>query len=179
MKIQMKIKYEDFLLHKDELYKYALSLTKDNKYSYHKDKADDLLQNTYLAWHIYVDNKKDTEIEDIYKFIKTIMFRVNYKRFDIRNNSTKYNNYVVGIEDLKVFKTSNKINTDWIYKDLLFKLKNTKFANKSISTKYYPFIIDKILEGYTNLEIANEIGIEKNKVQEIHTKIRNKIKKLL
>jgi DNA-directed RNA polymerase specialized sigma24 family protein len=190
--MEYKASLEDFIKFKSKLTRYALNLTKTQSdllghYIYHKDKADDLVSDTYLKYHLYFAANPDyfNSEDHLYSFLKMVIYKLNLTRFDLRTldtqqrTSTSYLETVLleGEDNASYTLARNGYTESNLGEYGLFVEEVNKVIDRLTGNQL--FVYDKLLKGYKMIEIAKELNVSKQAVDCTIRTIRVKINNIL
>ncbi len=183
----ISVQLSDFENYRSKLLEYALALLKSRGagkvlFAECDEKAKDIVQETYLAFH---SSSLDCFVNELHlwNFLKLCLYHKYQESIDHRRKSIQYNLFKQG-------------NLDYIDNDLedVGDNKNDKFTqlkSKTIDTYSYDNYIDeflksltdyqhklvnKLLDGFKPSEIATELNISRQGVDDSLQRIRKKYK---
>lgn len=165
----IEVKLEDFEKYRYELNRYATGLLRSkgsfsNKIDEIDNIAKDIVQNCYLKFHNHYQDPFVSEFH-LFNFLKLCLYRSYQEYFDLKSKSGQY----------RIFKT-DEFNTDKLSENRFTIPHDEDYVNKfklSLSD-YQRSILEKLLDGYSQVEISKEKGISRQAVSLTVNVIKNK-----
>lgn len=165
------VKLEDFENHRANLSRYASGLLRTRGFSNHKQGeldalAKDVVQNCYLSFQTsnLISFVTDKHFES---FLKLCLYKSYLTEMDYRSRNAQYTLFKKGEFDQLDLSLHPKIEVTADQFDVIKQFKEELTVNQCI-------IVDKLLEGFTQLEIATELGISKQAINDTVKYIRKK-----
>lgn len=174
----MEIKYEDFERFRKDLRTYAINLTKkvtSDGYYLHIDKADDLVQDTYLIYHDWLSGGNKIEnFDHLWNFLKLIMYKAFIQGFDKKRKGGQYLSNEIKV-DINTFRSRYHPKTNLLGEDI-FNFDLNQLSNKLTDKQRY--ILFRLLNGEAHWEIGSILGVSRQAVVDQVYSIRKKLKEL-
>jgi DNA-directed RNA polymerase specialized sigma24 family protein len=177
----IEVKLEDFEKYRTKLSTYALNLSKTfSKVSnniviaYHKDKAKDIVQDTYLDFHSWVSSGRAFESEHyLFNFLKTSLYRRWTKTRNIKYKSAQFYKFTgSGVYDSEFIENLGNVRNNG-ENSLYQKDINEQLSN--VLTDKQKLTLNLLLTGYSQIEIAKLTKVSKQSVNDMLKKIKIKL----
>lgn len=168
----IKVELQDFEKYRSKLNRYALGLlitggSGNILYSEHENVAKDIVQETYLRFHNHVNDAFVTE-EHLFNFLKLCLYRSYLNSKNGKLNICRHN--------ILKEKTSEQVKEEELPKSFIYEYQSKSDISKFIDTltQDQASLLNKLLDGYTGVEIGKELGVTKQMISLRLTKIKEK-----
>lgn len=166
------VKLEDFEKYRKALTKQASNLLRNRGFGFKKDLveslSEDIVQNTYIEFQRTFSNSFVSE-KHFENFLRSVLYTRYQMTIDTNRKGGQYLLFKTGEFDQMDVNVFDKSYTEDEFDTILNFKKN--LTDKEIET------LDYLIEGYSQLEIADKTNLHRNTVNLSVTSIKKKYKK--